>query len=102
MSNTPEPPQKIICVDYDGTLTAFGGVLIPMMMESRRQGARVIICTMRHPEEEDEGLSALRQDLDVEIFYTGRKAKIPFLEALGIHPDLFIDDRPSWLFQDSV
>jgi len=93
--------QKLICFDYDGTITDF-----PEFMESCRNrasilGYRVILCTMRYPEEEDEYIAELRSKFDA-VYFTGRKAKQPFLKNLGIEPDLWFDDEPRWITTDAI
>lgn len=37
----------------------------------------------------------------VEVICSSRQAKFPFLNERGVFPDIWIDDSPHWLFEDS-
>ena len=89
-----------ICLDYDGSYNRFPELFEMIIDFSLRKGYKVIMATMRYYEEMDDGLNELAKRMPV--YFTERKAKAPFLEDLGIFPDLWIDDKPHWLFQDSI
>jgi len=36
------------------------------------------------------------------VVFTGRQAKRAFAEALGIFPDVWIDDNPHWIGEDAA
>ena len=92
--------KKLICIDYDGTISE-APVLFQKWIEFAQQfNYKVIIATMRSEEEKDSGLITLETYVD-KIYYTNRKAKKKFLADLGVHPWIFIDDRPEWLFMDT-
>ena len=92
----------LICLDFDGTYTLDPGFWDAFIALSSRSGHEVICATMRY--EATEG-ALVRQELDGKvsaIYFTERKAKKTFLESLGIVPDIWIDDSPSWLIFDAA
>ena len=91
--------MQIICLDYDGTYTALPYLMNMIIEYGERNGIKVILATMRQEEEANFELKCLANQLDV--FYTGRKAKKEFLLNLGIKPDIWIDDHPEWISMDS-
>lgn len=93
--------QKVICIDYDGTYTEMPELLTCIINKSKELGYQVILATMRYKEEVNEDLAKLMLLVDSTIF-TGRQAKLFYLASLGISPDLWIDDNPSWLFNSSI
>lgn len=92
--------MKIICLDYDGSYTEFPELFESIINKSKSLGYKVILATMRYENEIDSGLEHVRDNLGVELWFTGRKAKQPYLEAKGITPHLWIDDKPYWLLND--
>lgn len=89
----------IIALDYDGTYTADIELWLAFVRNAKERGHRVIVCTMRY---EDEGLSIdPRLKDEVEIFYTSRRAKKKYMRNQGIEPNIWIDDNPDWLYEDS-
>ena len=91
--------QKLICLDYDGSYTEFTDMFDLIIKHCREKNYKVIMCTMRYPIEKDIHLTALESKLD-GLYFTSRKAKEPFLKELGIIPNLWIDDKPYWLYKD--
>lgn len=91
--------MKTICIDFDDTYTADPPLwdrIIPIM----RQHGWVIICaTMRYKEEGKYVEESIGKLVD-HVFYTGRQAKKTYLTELGVKVDIWIDDRPEWLFAD--
>ena len=85
----------IIGLDYDGTITrdkAFWKAFIYMI---KAVGHEVYIVTMRHEHE------PIDMRLDCMVYYTCRKAKKPWCEKNGLNIDIWIDDNPQWVVQDS-
>jgi hypothetical protein len=85
-----------IALDYDGTYTADPVMWDQFCDAAHAKGHEVVMVTMRHPSEglpEAPGVNSM--------IYTSRKAKRPFMEALGIPVDIWIDDQPHWIYQDS-
>ena len=91
--------MKTICVDYDGTLSDFYEYLEPMMEKMLKDGINVIVCTMRYEEEQTPVLEKIAKFYPVH--YSGRKAKEQYLLEKGIVVDLWIDDKPFWIYQNS-
>ncbi len=87
----------IIALDYDNTYTADPELWDDFIVLSRNRGHLVIVATMR-----DEALEGKIVKIDLgfkvdDIIFTNRKAKKPFLAALNIHPDIWIDDIPEFI-----
>lgn len=89
----------IICLDYDGTYTHIKHML-DAIIEMSTDNFKVVLCTMRHEYEKTEQLKMLENM--IPVYYSGRKAKKPFLESLGLHVQVWIDDRPDFILNDSV
>lgn len=93
--------QKIICLDYDGTYTDFPELMDTIITRSKYLGYKVILATMRYPDEEDDGIKKLREKLD-GVYFTDRCAKREYLaEHYSIFPDIWIDDNPAWIIMNS-
>lgn len=85
----------LIVLDYDGTYTLDEEFWKSFYFRTTALGHKVICATMRY---ESEPIA----DMPCKVIYTGRKAKEQFLLDLGIKPDIWIDDNPAWLYQDSI
>jgi hypothetical protein len=79
----------IIALDYDKTYTADSALWDDFIQSAKDRGHSVKIVTMRYASEPIESAP-------VDVVYTGRKAKATVFKA-----DIWIDDSPSWIFQDS-
>jgi hypothetical protein len=80
----------LIALDYDKTYTADPALWDNFVDLAQSRGHTVKIVTMRRP---DEAI-----DTDVaDVVYTNRKAKSSVIRA-----DIWIDDSPHWVYQDSV
>lgn len=84
-----------IGLDYDGTITEAPELWAAFYFTAVALGHTVSVVTMRYPEEEVK-------DFPAHVVYTGRKAKKVFCDEHGINIDIWIDDNPHWLFQDSI
>lgn len=94
----------IIALDYDGTYTADPDLWNAFINKALDNKHRVIVVTMRTVEEGaliDPRLSKGFGDR-VQIFCTARKAKKKFMRLQGIEPNIWIDDQPDWLYEDSL
>lgn len=93
----------IIAIDYDGTITADLGMFIQIINLMKESGHTPIVVTMKHKHEEDSVLNNMVSKLgnDTSVYYTGRKAKKDFMLNLGIKVDIWIDDNPHWILEDS-
>lgn len=79
----------LIALDYDGTYTADPDFW-DLFIEAARVAKHKVVCvTMRYPTEPVP-------ELPIDILYTSRKAK-----SSVITPDIWIDDRPGYIYQDS-
>ena len=80
----------LIALDYDKTYTADPALWDAFVQSAQNRGHTVKIVTMRRP---DEAIL----DASIEIVYTSRKAKAAVISA-----DIWIDDSPHWVYQDSL
>ena len=80
----------LIALDYDGTYTADPALWDAFIATAQARGHTVNILTMRYPTETIERAPC-------QVVYTSRKAKHGFIPA-----DIYIDDKPGFLFQDSI
>lgn len=92
--------MKIICIDYDGTYTHFPELLECIVNKSKSLGYKVILTTMRYENEIDIGIKEISLIVD-QVIFTSRKAKLPFLLNMGIKPDIWVDDNPYWILNNS-
>lgn len=84
----------MIALDYDKTYTA-DTELWDMFIESAAKKGHTVICiTMRRPSEPIT--------MQIPIYYTSRLAKKKFADQNGIAVDIWIDDKPAWLFEDAI
>lgn len=88
-------------LDYDGTITeeVFGFKIFVDQM--RKLGHSVYITTMRYPSEALEIVEMWGPLVD-GVIATGRLAKKPFCEKMGIDIHVWIDDHPRAVNEDGV
>lgn len=92
----------LIALDYDGTYTADPELWDAFIANAVERGHRVIIATMRYPNESAEVISNLANKVDGFVF-TSRKAKKQEVRLqLKEDPDIWIDDNPDWLYEDAL
>lgn len=80
----------LIALDYDKTYSADPALWDDFVQSARDRGHTVKIVTMRRPDEAIPGVP-------IEVVYTSRKAKASVVSA-----DIWIDDSPQWVYQDSL
>lgn len=80
----------LIALDYDKTYTEDRTLWDDFIKAAKKRGHVVKIVTMRSV---DEPVT----DVPVGVIYTNRKAKASFVAA-----DIWIDDSPAWIYQDSL
>ena len=80
----------IIALDYDKTYTADPAMWSDFIQLAQDYGHEVKIVTMRYPHE-------IIDSPPLAVVYTSRKAKGTAFKA-----DIWIDDSPAWIFQDSL
>lgn len=88
----------LIALDFDGTFTEDPDLWVSFVRFAKRRGHRVICATMRYESEGKEVAEALAGEVD-QIVFTGRKAKRPYLQSVGLEPDVWIDDEPRWILE---
>lgn len=88
----------IIALDYDKTYTSDKFMWNKFCVLAQECGHEVICLTMRYDNDE-ERISNLPVS---KIYYTSRKAKLIWAKQNNIHVDIWIDDKPGWLFDDAA
>lgn len=85
----------LIALDYDNTYTK-DRILWEIFIEAAfKQNHNVICFTMRYPHEPIS-------DMGILVLYTSRKAKKKWADENGYAVDIWIDDKPAWLFEDAL
>jgi|688.fasta_scaffold278122_2 hypothetical protein len=79
-----------IALDYDKTYTADPELWEKFIGLAQARNHSVCVVTMRYPYENIKGLT-------VPVVYTSREAKVKHFIA-----DVWIDDSPNWIYQDSI
>jgi hypothetical protein len=90
----------LIAIDFDGTITEDIQCFYELKKTFEFYHHEIIIVTMRYLEEEEYFLNRFKQE-GIKVIYTGRKAKLDFLSNMNIFPDIWIDDNPKWIYEDS-
>jgi len=85
----------LIALDYDGTYTADRELWNRFIADANKSGHKVICFTMRYPDE-------AAYNIPCEVVYTSRQAKKRFADENGYVVNIWIDDRPAWLFEDAL
>ena len=75
--------MKIICLDYDKTYTDFKELCDLIIDKQTEFSYKVILCTMRYPEEASDDLDYLATRINV--YYSSRQAKREYLASLDIY-----------------
>lgn len=89
-------------LDFDNTYTRTPQLWDIFISEARKSGNRVFIVTYRDEElDRDYRLDALERNQLVPVFYTGGVAKKFFMQRAGFNIDVWIDDKPETLFENS-
>lgn len=90
-----------IALDFDKTYNIAPKFWDNFIDISVGNGFEVILATYRHPTEDWD---PLMDDLQkkIPLYFTDGKAKKPFLEALGIEVDVWVDDNPKSITDDSA
>jgi DNA-binding LacI/PurR family transcriptional regulator len=93
----------ILSLDYDDTYTRDPVLWDAFIYNARARGHTVLVVTMRYdvPHEADPVRKALTHKVD-GFFFTGRKAKRPFMASKGVNVSVWIDDQPGWILTDAA
>lgn len=92
----------IIALDFDDTYNKDPDTWDIIIDILDKRGHGVLMATYRHEELDYDPLFERLHDKDIRVTFTDGKAKRPFLEALGIKVDVWIDDNPFSITQDSA
>lgn len=92
----------LIALDFDKTYTEDPGLWLSFIDLARERGHQVMIVTMRYEEHEKEAVERQLKGKVDRIIYTGRKGKMRHMLFLSLKPDIWIDDEPKWIFEDSA
>lgn len=90
----------IIALDFDGTHTMDHALRNRFIADSHAAGHRVVLVTMRHEGEADRVFRTVVGIPPHDFYFTNRRAKRPFMAALGVLPHVWIDDNPHWVDGD--
>jgi hypothetical protein len=98
-----EQNKLIIALDFDDTYTANEKLWQAfILLCAYNKNIEVILCTYRHPVEDyDPRFDDLKR-LGVQCYFTDGKAKKLFLEERGVSVNIWIDDRPKTVYEDSA
>lgn len=93
----------LIALDYDGTYTEDPDFWNHVIEYANTKGHRVWVVTMRHEDTEGFPVKAHLEFRVDKIIFTERKAKMEYVTSTtGERPDVWIDDNPAWLFENSL
>lgn len=92
----------IIAYDFDETYNKYPSFFDDVLDVALSWGHTVILATYRHPVEDYDPLFERLETLGVKIYCTDGKAKKPWLEERGIKVDIWIDDNPKSIIEDSA
>lgn len=84
-----------IALDYDGTYTADPELWNKFIANAVECGHDVFCVTMRN------ALTELILFVPMKVYYTNRQAKMDYCKTNGIKVDIWIDDKPGWIFDDA-
>lgn len=88
-----------LALDFDATYTLDPDFWDEFIGNAEAVGHKVILATYRH---EVHDAHPLIDALTIPVYFTDGQAKKPFLEKLGIVVDVWIDDRPMTIIEDSA
>ena len=90
----------IIALDYDKTYTADSDLWDMFIAMAQSRGHQVICITMRYPNKAEQ---IDRTNFKVNaLYYTSRKAKLRWINEFNVKVDIWIDDKPGYLFDNAV
>lgn len=92
-----------IALDFDNTYTLNPNLWIAFIDDVRDSGGDVYIVTVRHEYWDAHPLlDELMGRLGVMVVFTDGRAKWEFCEELGLSIDVWIDDRPQTIHNNST
>lgn len=91
-----------IAVDYDKTFTAHKSFFLDLMIKAKDLGWDACIVTVRSPELDwTEDFDQLEAWQDIKTYCTDGEPKREFMDNLGLHVDIWIDDKPETIINGS-
>lgn len=95
--------NKTIIIDYDDTFTLEPELFQRMIYQFKAKGYKIICVTMRyeHIKDESDEVNMLCPAVFDKVVFTGRKAKMKFINEMNLNPAIYIDDNPAALFLDA-
>lgn len=92
----------IVALDFDETYNKAPGLFDIIVKNFQGDGHIVILATYRHPVEDYDPLFERLKNNKVLVICTDGKGKKKFLEDMGIKVDIWIDDNPRSILEDSA
>lgn len=96
----PKGYHMKIALDFDGTYTEDPIFWHLFLKNAAMRNHDVYIVTFRTPQMSDKRLQDL-QAAGVPVFYTSRTPKMKYMQDLGIPIDVWIDDNPGLIVNES-
>ncbi|WP_143279603.1 hypothetical protein [Burkholderia cenocepacia] len=88
-----------VALDFDGTFTEDPEAWHVFIDLFKSKGHSIFLITMRHPHEANRAMKDLAKK--IPVVFTSRQAKKKFVEEQGIKINVWIDDNPHWILEDS-
>ena len=85
----------LIAIDYDDTYTKCPDFWSSVIQDAEILGHEVICVTCRRDTPENREDVKVKELARHAHYFTGMASKKWFLEQLGLHPDVWIDDDPA-------
>lgn len=83
-----------IAIDFDDTFTADVELWTAFIAMAQGRGHRVVCVSAREERIENRRELTAALPFSVDIFLSNETPKKQFVEALGVYPDIWIDDIP--------
>lgn len=96
----PQMKGVKIALDYDGTFSADPEMWLRFIADAKSNGHDIRCVTMRYDIERDSMDKRLLEA--IPVIFTCRKSKKKAARMQGFDPDIWIDDTPEWIFEDSI
>lgn len=91
----------MIALDFDETYTVDPEMWDDVISVLRVAGHTVVIVTYRHPVFDADGRMRPLQERGVPIVFTNGRAKKRYTEDMHLKIDIWIDDNPRAIYEDS-
>lgn len=91
-----------IALDFDNTFTLDPNLWYCFIDDVLDRGGSVTIVTVRHPYWDAHPLLDELQKVGIVVIFTDGRAKKDFCAELGLEFDVWIDDRPQTILENST